>query len=170
MQSLLHIIVSGSVIVCCVSSPPDLIIPAVFVGTTIGYFLEALFSSALIKNYFRMPRRNVLSEVKTKFADLLKQWPIFATSGLFASGCLIVDQAMAVLAGEGAVAIVSFGTSDQANWFRPLVDCFVSLYKKLWISAFLIYGEVCNCAVGSLLDWLCAELFTRQSDWIIRFL
>ena len=39
----------------------------------------------------------------------MRQWPTLAVSGFVMSGCLIVDQTMAVLAGEGAVAMISFG-------------------------------------------------------------
>lgn len=127
-QSSIKLCVPLVIIISCLASPEHLLIEALFFGTIAGYLIEAILASFFIRKFVSPPRANLLTESGDGFKNLVRQWPALALSGLVMSGCLIVDQTMAVLAGEGAVAMISFG--------NRLTLGLLSLVAVLWTVLF----------------------------------
>ena len=127
-QSGIRFCVPAVIIVSCLLAPQHLLLHALFIGTIAGYFLEAIIASICIRSSLTLPGFQRLSGIGDSFSPLLRQWPPMATSSVVISGCVIVDQTMAVLAGEGSVAMISFG--------NRLTLGLLSLASVLWIVLF----------------------------------
>ena len=135
--SAIPLIVPLTIIAACIFSSESYIAEALFLGTMFGYLLETLFTLAKVKlpiNRALIPSWNRLKNA----AHLLAQWPLMAASSLIMSGCLILDQVMASIAGPGSVAIISFGNkvslgliSLSAILWTVLLPEFVSQAKQL---------------------------------------
>ena len=149
---------------CCFSSNHSWIFP------------RGAFSSAIVKKYFRMPRQEIFTKGKVEFFDLLKQWPILAASSFLASGCLIIDQMMAVLVGEGAVAMVSFGNRVSLGMIGLASVLWTVLFpqfiKKVVTKRFIelqrsfLTVQVAVFVIGGMLS----AFIALESEWIARVL
>ena len=104
------------------------------------------------------------------------QWPPLVTAGVVVSGCVVVDQTMAVLAGEGAVAMINFGNRVTLGllslvaviWtvlFPHFIDKVVKRqYRELTQSfsrliVVILLGGLCVCSGLAL-----------ASEWMTRFI
>ena len=127
-QSSIKFCVPLTIITSCVVAPEHLLVEALFAGTVAGYFFEAVVASLCIRKFLFFRGLKAIGSANQSLGLLLRQWPALATSGLVMSGCVIVDQTMAVLAGEGAVAMISFG--------NRLTLGLLSLSSVLWTVLF----------------------------------
>ena len=128
LQSSIKLCVPFTIILSCFFAPTNFLIEALFIGTIAGYFIESLASAICIRRVLTLPTIHTIFRFDFEFNQLLRQWPALAASGLVMSACLVVDQTMAVLAGEGAVAVISFG--------NRLTMGLLSLASDLWIVLF----------------------------------
>ena len=108
-QSVLPVTVASTIILSCFIVPAELLVPALFVGTFGGYMLEASFALVMIRHRLHKPKFSWKQPLSPSLKNILRQWPPLVTAGVVVSGCVVVDQTMAVLAGEGAVAMINFG-------------------------------------------------------------
>lgn len=127
-QSSIKFCVPTVIIVSCLMAPQHLLLHALFIGTIAGHFLETIIASFCIRGSLTMPGVRLISNIGDSFTSLLRQWPPMVASSIVVSGCVIVDQTMAVLAGEGSVAMISFG--------NRLTLGLLSLVSVLWIVLF----------------------------------
>ena len=170
-QSSIKVCVPLAIVVSCLLAPENLLVEALFAGTVAGYLIEAMVASLCIRKFLTPTKIKLFSFADHGFGQLLRQWPTLAASGLVMSGCVIVDQTMAVLAGEGAVAMISFGNrltlgllslasvlwtvlfphfNDQVinRRFHQLRRSLVSLNIKLLCSAFCVLRFWHSCPNG----------------------
>ena len=167
------------IIVSCLSAPTHLLIEALFFGTIAGYFVEAILASFFIRKFVLLPKLNPFASNGDDFWHLMRQWPTLAVSGFVMSGCLIVDQTMAVLAGEGAVAMISFGNRLTLGllslvavlWtvlFPQFIDQVVSrqfqqLRRSLiGLNIVVIIVGLIGCSIlAAMSEWITSALYER---------
>lgn len=178
-QTSIKFCVPSLIIISCLLAPEHLLLHALFIGTIAGYAVETILASICIRDSLTMPGVRRFSNIAESFAPLLRQWPPMVASSIVISGCVIVDQTMAILAGEGAVAMISFGNRltlgllslasvlwtvlypqfiDQVNnrRFRQLRQSLV------WINVYVIsLGLLCCATLAFMSEWITALFYQR---------
>lgn len=178
-QSSMPVLVSFTVIISCVLAPAHLVIPLIFIGTSLGYLLEATVAAIIIRKYLFAPSKKALASGAQEFFGLVKQWPALAISGLLINACIVIDQTMATLAGDGAVAMINFGnrvtlgilTLGSILWtviFPRFIDNvlhkqFVELrWMLLCVQTIVIVLGLTGCALLAFSsEWIVSMLFER---------
>lgn len=90
-------------------SPAEYIFECLLAGTLLGFFMELIVSKFCLREIFTKFDINKIKKRSREFHKIVKSMPNMIVSGTIMGGCLIVDQVMALLAGEGAVAMINFG-------------------------------------------------------------
>lgn len=109
-QSVLPATVTITIILSCFIVPAELLVPALFLGTFCGYTLEASLALMMIRHRLHKPKFSWTQPLSPSMKNILGQLPPLVSAGVIVSGCVVVDQTMALLAGEGAVAMINFGS------------------------------------------------------------
>ena len=107
--SLLPIIIHFTTITFLIFSPKEYIFEYLLIGTSFGFFLEFIISKYCLREIFIKLNLNKIKRKSREFNKIFKSLPNMVLSGTIMYGCLIVDQVMALLAGDGAVAMINFG-------------------------------------------------------------
>lgn len=135
--NLTPIFVAICVIIGCYTINTDLDTPKLLLLTSLGFFIEALFCLALIRNFLFVPLTTWPQHVRLTSINLFKRWPTLAFSSLILSVSMVVDQSMAILAGVGGPSLISYGSKvtmgliSLAAIFPTLVFPFIiDLAKK----------------------------------------
>ena len=98
-------------------------------GTVCGYFLEMVFNFFATKNYIRLfEKLQPIPKNDEKVAR--KQIILLVASTAILNLNLVIDQIMAQLAGDGAVASVSFGNKITLGIISVLAVFWIVLYPK----------------------------------------
>ena len=175
-----------SIIITLLMSPKEFLFAGLVLGTVAGYLLEFVFGLVCLRKILLSVTYQSLKTPNTGFIEIIRSMRLMFISGIIMSCCLLVDQFMAILAGDGAVAIINYGNrvtlgliSIIAIFWTVLYPNFVSLAVSenfseiratLWRFAFI--GVVCLLPLCGLIAYfsedLIALLFERgafiQSD------
>lgn len=126
--TILPVLVPISILVFLFSFPSEFKFEALLIGTLIGFALELLVSKLSLKTVLLKFDYNLIKKSSRDFSKIIKSMPSLVLSGIIMSGCLIVDQLMAVLAGEGAVAMINFGNRIALGLISILAIVWTVLY------------------------------------------
>lgn len=106
---LLPAMVPVSIIFGLVICPEEYIFIGLLLGTLIGYTVEFLLSSLQLRGISLGITWDSIWRQNAAFRRIAKSMGPMFVSGVIMGSCLIVDQIMAILAGEGAVAVINYG-------------------------------------------------------------
>ena len=101
---------------------------ALFFGTLVGYTIELIVSKISLKKVLLKVDCKSIKKRSGNFSKIIKSMPNLVFSGIIMSGCLVVDQLMATLAGEGAVAMINFGNRISLGLISILAIVWAVLY------------------------------------------
>jgi len=177
--SLLPIIIHFTTITFLIFSPTEYVFEYLLIGTTFGFFMEFIISQFCVKDVLIKLNISKIKKKSNEFYKILKSMPNMVISGTIMGSCLIVDQVMALLGGEGAVAMINFGNKVPLGlisvitiWGSVLYPTFVKYAtKKKYDSlrnsflrfstiSFLILLPICIC-ISFFSDILIKFLFER---------
>ena len=132
--SSLPTIVPISIIICLLLDLAGNLFYSLLLGTLIGYALEMAGGIFLLTRLWSKFFEHMGDIATQKFAEMKSGFlPLFSAS-LIMGGCVVVDQFMAVLAGEGAVSIVNFASR------LPLG--LISVVGITWIVLYPLFSEL----------------------------
>lgn len=177
--SLLPIIIHFTTITFLIFSPKEYIFESLLIGTSFGFFLEFIISKFCLREIFIKLNLNKIKRKSREFNHIFKSMPNMVLSGIIIYGCLIVDQVMALLAGEGAVAMINFGnkvplgiisivaisgTILYPTFIKYAAKSEYNLLRKSFLRfttiSFLILFPICVC-ISFFSDSLIKILFER---------
>lgn len=107
--SMLPIIIHCTTISFLIFSPKEYMFEFLLIGTSFGFFIEFIISKICLREIFVKLNIKKIKRKSREFHKIFKSMPNMVLSGTIIGGCLVVDQVMALLAGEGAVAMINFG-------------------------------------------------------------
>lgn len=162
--SLLPIIVHFTIISFLFFSPKEYIFEFLLIGTFFGFFVEFIISKFCLRKIFIKLNINEFKRKSREFKKILKSMSNMVLSGTIMCGCLVVDQAMALLAGDGAVTMINFGNKVPLGLISILAiggtvlyptfikyvtnSQYILLYKsflRFSTISFLILLPICGC-------------------------
>ena len=108
-HSLLPIFVHFTTITFLIFAPKEYVFEFLLIGTLFGFFLELIISKFCLRKIFLKLDFNKIKEEGREFNKIVKSMPKMVISATILGSSLIIDQIMAMLAGEGAVAMINFG-------------------------------------------------------------
>ena len=117
-----------SILIFLICFPLEYKFEALFIGTLIGFLLELLASKLSLKTVLTKIDFGLIKKNSWEFNKIIKSVPSLIFSGIIMGGCLVVDQLMATLAGEGAVAIINFGNRLTLGLISVSVIIWTVLY------------------------------------------
>lgn len=128
------VVVPICIICFLIIDPIQNIFLSLIVGTIFGYFTEAMISISCNLKLWRINLERPFNLSDNTFKTLNRNFfPIFAGK-IIMSGCLVVDQFMASLAGEGAVSVINYGNR------LPLG--LLTLASIIWTVLFPMFSEL----------------------------
>lgn len=101
--------VSITVIASLVLFSSSNLLMALIFGTLAGFAFEMLANLTAVRHLLPYSR-NKFRSTNDDFRGMLAKMPMLVVSAIIMNACIIVDQVMAVMAGPGSVAAVSFGS------------------------------------------------------------
>ena len=128
--TLLPILVHISTITFLVFSSKNFIFEALLIGTLVGFLLELLISKFCIKELLIKLNFDLIKQKNREFSKIIKSMPNMILSGTIMGGCLVVDQVMALLAGNGAVAMINFGNKVPLGLISLIAIIWTVLYPN----------------------------------------
>ena len=108
-HSLLPIVIHFTTITFLIFSPKEYMFEFLLIGTLFGFFLELIIGKFCLREIFVKLNVNKIKEESREFNKIVKSMPKMVISATILSSSLVIDQIMAMLAGEGAVAMINFG-------------------------------------------------------------
>lgn len=132
--TVIPVVVPVSIVVSVAVDPVENMFLSLILGTVFGYFIEAVIGLFCNYKIWRLGARSAFNlSNKITAAIRVNFIPLFAAKMLMA-GCLVVDQFMAVLAGEGAISIINYGNRIPLG--------ILSLLAIIWTVLFPIFSEL----------------------------
>lgn len=107
---------------------------SLFAGTFIGFGVEMCLGFLLLSNLISRPKQNFKKVLAKVEAIKIKEFSSLFFASMIMSGCIVTDQFMATLAGEGAVSMINFGTR--------LAFGLVSVISVLWLVLYPKFTEL----------------------------
>lgn len=169
--SSLPVIVPLSIIVYLAFNIAGDLFYSLLIGTIFGFVLEMAGGTIVLRRLWSKLNENVADVAQRKFTEMKSGFfPLFSAS-LLMGGCIVVDQFMASIAGEGAVSIVNFGSK--------LAYGLISVVGIAWIVLYPTFSELANkreyqelrkiylrfiglCVIGILPFCLAVSFFSRD--------
>ena len=133
--TFLPIIIHLSTITFLLFTPKKYLFEGLLIGTLIGFLLELLISKICLYDILKKLKPRFFKEKNKDFKKIIKSMPNMVLSGSIISGCLIVDQVMALLAGDGAVAMINFGNRIPLGIISLIAIIWTVLYPNFVKSA-----------------------------------
>lgn len=106
---------------------------ALIFGTLAGFSIEMLANLTAVRKLLLVSHHGLLSAADD-FRGMLAKMPILVVSAIIMNACIIVDQIMAVLAGPGSVAAVSFG--------NRLTLGLISITAVIWVVLYPLFSRL----------------------------
>ena len=113
-------------------SSTNLLLALIF-GTLAGFAIEMFANLTAVRKLLRRPFQ-VLPTSKDNFTGMLLKMPMLVGSAIVMNTCIIVDQVMAVLAGPGSVAAVSFGNRLSLG--------LISITAVIWVVLYPVFSRL----------------------------
>ena len=123
-------LVPVSIIITLLIWPEASLFAGLLLGTVIGYTAEFLVGLICLKDVLRLFTYRVIKRPHTAFLKITRSMRPMFISGVIMSGCMIVDQFMAVLAGDGAVAMINYGNRITLGLISVIAIFWTVLYPN----------------------------------------
>ena len=119
--------VSITVIASLVLFSSTNLLMALIFGTVAGFAFEMLANLTAVRHLL-LYSRHKLRSTADDFRGMLAKMPMLVGSAIIMNACIIVDQVMAVMAGPGSVAAISFGSRLSIGLISVAAVIWVVLY------------------------------------------
>lgn len=119
--------VSITVIASLVLFSSTNLLMALIFGTVAGFAFEMLANLTAVRHLL-LYSRDKFQSTNDGFRGMLAKMPMLVGSAIIMNACIIVDQVMAVMAGPGSVAAVSFGSRLSIGLISVAAVIWVVLY------------------------------------------
>ena len=129
-NNILPIFIPLSILITLSASSQNHIFQALLIGTVIGFFLEFLISSLSLQNIISKMDFSKVKRSSLELNKIFKAMPSMFLSGILMSSCFVVDQIMAIIAGEGSVAIINFGNRVPLGLISIMAIIWTVLYPS----------------------------------------
>ena len=123
-------LVPVSIIITLLIWPEESLFAGLLLGTVIGYLAEFLVGLICLKDVLRLFTYRVIKRPHAAFLKITRSMRPMFISGVIMSGCMIVDQFMAVLAGDGAVAMINYGNRVTLGLISVIAIFWTVLYPN----------------------------------------
>ena len=123
-------LVPVSIIITLLIWPKESLFAGLLLGTVIGYSAEFLAGLICLKDVLRLFTYRVIKRPHAAFLKITQSMRPMFISGVIMSGCMIVDQFMAVLAGDGAVAMINYGNRITLGLISVIAIFWTVLYPN----------------------------------------
>ena len=108
--SFIPITVPISISFCIIIDVADSLFYSLILGTVLGYLLEMLIGTMLLRNLWIKKCSTIQSAGNDRFREMRSGFLSLFLSGLIMGGCIVVDQFMASIVGDGSVSIINFAS------------------------------------------------------------
>lgn len=126
LPALVPIAIITTLIIC----PKEYLITGLLLGTLLGYCIEFLVGVVCLRDILPFITYRAIRRPTSAFHKIARSMRPMFISGVIMGGCLIVDQFMAVLAGEGAVAMINFGNRITLGLISVIAIFWTVLYPN----------------------------------------
>ena len=117
-----------SIIICLVFNIAGNLFYSLLIGTIFGFMLEMMGGTIVLRPLWSKLSVNIADTAQQKLTEMKSGFfPLFSAS-LIMGGCIVVDQFMASLAGEGAVSVVNFGSRLSYGLISVVGIAWIVLY------------------------------------------
>lgn len=127
-HSFLPISIHFTIITFLFLSPAEYMVQFLLIGTLFGYFIEFIISKFCLREVFVKFNINEIKKENREFNKIFKSIPKMVLSSTILCASLVVDQIMAILAGEGAIATINFGNKVPLGIISIITICGTVLY------------------------------------------
>lgn len=125
--------VTISIIVSLVLFSSTNLLLALIFGTLAGFAFEMLANLIAVRKLLLNSQQGFLAAADN-FRGMLAKMPMLVGSAIVMNTCIIVDQVMAVLAGPGSVAAVSFGNRLSLG--------LISITAVIWVVLYPVFSRL----------------------------
>ena len=132
--SIIPALVPLSIIFCVTFDVAGNLFVSLLIGTVGGFGLEMIFGTIALLPSWKQFSKSVSADFELKLKEIKAGFPPLFAASLIMGGCVVVDQLMAAMAGEGAVSVVSFGSR--------LTLGLLSVVGTIWIILFPFFSEM----------------------------
>ena len=132
--SIIPALVPLSIIFCVIFNVSGNLFVSLLIGTLCGFGLEMILGTIALLPSWKQFSKSVSEDFELKLKEIKAGFPPLFAASLIMGGCVVVDQLMASMAGEGAVSIVSFGSR--------LTLGLLSVVGTIWIILFPFFSEM----------------------------
>lgn len=126
-------IVSITVIASLVLFSSTNLYMALIFGTMAGFAFEMLANLTTVRKLLLISHHSLRSTADD-FRGMLAKMPMLVGSAIIMNACIIVDQVMAVMAGPGSVAAVSFGSRLSLG--------LISITAVIWVVLYPVFSRL----------------------------
>ena len=134
LNAVIPSIIPASIILCVVSNVAENYFISLLVGTILGYVLETIIGLLLNAKFLRSSQLPIQKNPETISPAVGEKFLQLFTANLILSGCLVIDQFMAFLAGSGAVSIINYSNRVPLG--------IISILGVIWMVLFPIFSEL----------------------------
>ena len=123
-----------SIILCISINPLSNYFTSLLFGTLIGYILEAVIGFFSNRSLWVFAPKKLFNFSNKIFRSIRKNFYALFYANIVMAGCLVVDQFMASLAGQGAVSTINFGNRVPLG--------LISILAVIWTVLFPLFSEL----------------------------
>jgi len=128
--TILPVLVPITILIALTNFSHQNLFQVLMISTLLGFLLEFLFSFFCIRNVLMSIKLQLIKKSNQEFRKIVNSMPPMVMSSIVMSGCLIVDQLMATLAGSGSVSIINFGNRIPLAFISIIAIIWTVLYPK----------------------------------------
>ena len=132
--SSLPVLVPISIIICLVLNIAEDLFYSLLIGTIFGFAVEMAGGTIALRSLWSKLTENVANAAEKKLTEMKSGFFSLFSASLIMGGCIVVDQFMASIAGEGAVSVVNFGSR--------LAFGLISVVGIAWIVLYPTFSEL----------------------------
>ncbi|MDA9806253.1 polysaccharide biosynthesis C-terminal domain-containing protein [Alphaproteobacteria bacterium] len=129
-HALLPIFVPITILIFLLISPQQYLFEALFLGTVFGFFFEFVIGGIFLKQVILDINFKKNDNQTNELKKIINSAPSMFLSSIIMSGCLIVDQIMSVLAGDGALAMINYGNRVPLGVISIIAIVWTVLYPS----------------------------------------
>ena len=108
--NILPIFIPLSIVIALTIFPENSIFEALLLGTIVGFTLEFAIGALCLRKVILKINYKTFNKTTMEFKKIIRAMPTMFLSGMIMSGCLVVDQLMAIFAGEGSISMINYGS------------------------------------------------------------
>ena len=134
--SMLPAFVPFTIIIFLFSDPASNLYLSLLIGSAVGYCVEMICGFLINRRILHAGFRHALDFSSTALREIKHRFAALFSARIVMAGCLVVDQFMAMLAGEGALSLINYGNRVPLG--------IISLLVIIWTVLFPLFSELAS--------------------------